>query len=433
MVFGKRGIAVARRRAERVVNVLLRRAEFRDSRSFYMSLRKCPTIPSRFWTESPWNRMGRRGLFPWNHPRSKFQKKISVFPEVKYTPFDRPEDVGAATVHFLAYFSVLIFEERHLLGVNEELELSPPNPASLEFELKYGQLFRSFQVVQSALNDLRSAIFEFSRTTKSSCEDDCSINVGRKFQIAYERIVSEDPALGKVELHQPAARAESLRREKPLGLVGLLDLFHGKRVVLVGNSSGIAGSGLGEWVDSHDVVVRFNSFICEPFDNGRRTNIHFVYHGHHFNWDQLVDARICTGPRRAASAAYSRYLVGGRQEYIGSDETSELWSALTVRSRIDPAFDHLLAPQIEALNGIPTLGFQVIMLALGSEAGEISLHGFDGYRQAPLRLSAASHITPSSAHHPDEEIGLLENSAGWLGRRWVFTKNVGFVNFRRES
>ncbi len=53
------------------------------------------------------------------------------------------------------------------------------------------------------------------------------------------------------------------------------DLVVGRTVAVVGNGPGEVGKGLGGEIDSHDIVVRFNSFMTEGYeaDYGTRTDI----------------------------------------------------------------------------------------------------------------------------------------------------------------
>ncbi len=64
-------------------------------------------------------------------------------------------------------------------------------------------------------------------------------------------------------------------------------LLKGKRIVLVGPSSHIKGKGLGEKIDSYDVVVRIGQFFEIPenmyADLGKKTNIV----AHSFNQFQI--------------------------------------------------------------------------------------------------------------------------------------------------
>ncbi len=49
----------------------------------------------------------------------------------------------------------------------------------------------------------------------------------------------------------------------------------GKRIVFVGNAPSLKGEGIGEWIDGHDVVVRFNESPVSGYEDdvGSRTDI----------------------------------------------------------------------------------------------------------------------------------------------------------------
>lgn len=55
-----------------------------------------------------------------------------------------------------------------------------------------------------------------------------------------------------------------------------VDMFPARRrMVVVGNASTLKGSGLGEWIDGHNIVVRFNECAINGFESdvGQRTDI----------------------------------------------------------------------------------------------------------------------------------------------------------------
>lgn len=61
--------------------------------------------------------------------------------------------------------------------------------------------------------------------------------------------------------------------------MGEASLFEGKTVALVGNAQSMFDSSLGAAIDSHDVVCRINFglHIRDPVQQGRRTDLWFVY------------------------------------------------------------------------------------------------------------------------------------------------------------
>jgi hypothetical protein len=56
----------------------------------------------------------------------------------------------------------------------------------------------------------------------------------------------------------------------------LIEMFNeGQRLVVVGNGPSLRGSALGSWIDSHDLIVRFNECAVQAYetDVGSRTDI----------------------------------------------------------------------------------------------------------------------------------------------------------------
>lgn len=76
------------------------------------------------------------------------------------------------------------------------------------------------------------------------------------------------------------------------------DYLKGKSVAIVGPALSIEGSGNGELIDSHDVVVRINyPKLSDPKDGGTKTNI-IYYDGSLHNYDSLdLEYLICSYPR----------------------------------------------------------------------------------------------------------------------------------------
>lgn len=55
----------------------------------------------------------------------------------------------------------------------------------------------------------------------------------------------------------------------------MIDYFSNKKVAIVGNGPSEIGKSKGTLIDDHDVVVRFNNYVIEPFsdDYGKRTDV----------------------------------------------------------------------------------------------------------------------------------------------------------------
>lgn len=71
----------------------------------------------------------------------------------------------------------------------------------------------------------------------------------------------------------------------PLYNDGLVDYFKGKTVAVVGNAK--YEDKLGQYIDNHDIVIRFNSFQTEGYEDrvGRKFNVWAVHHT--FNPDDM--------------------------------------------------------------------------------------------------------------------------------------------------
>lgn len=65
-----------------------------------------------------------------------------------------------------------------------------------------------------------------------------------------------------------------------------------KRVCLVANSSDLLKEELGEYIDGHDFVIRFNSFVIDEKHTGKKINMHACIYLEHRNCNIPVDFRF---------------------------------------------------------------------------------------------------------------------------------------------
>lgn len=70
------------------------------------------------------------------------------------------------------------------------------------------------------------------------------------------------------------------------------DYIQNKRICLVANSSDLSYSELGEFIDSHDVVVRFNGYKIDKKHTGIKTNIHASIYLSNSRLNEYVDYRL---------------------------------------------------------------------------------------------------------------------------------------------
>lgn len=187
----------------------------------------------------------------------------------------------------------------------------------------------------------------------------------------------------------------------------------GKSIALVANSMKLREAELGTLIDSHDLVMRFNSFVIDPPHTGSRTDIHVTLHKHDFNLDVPVDLRmlICTRIDDWYESVKLRPQPG-MQRYLADSSLrwprQHLWSDSTIGT------------------SIPTMGFNMMRLLLALDVSTtIDLVGFDFYDSGPLRLKEAEWIPHSTAHDSEVE------------RNWVMANAVAVgphvITMKQES
>jgi len=151
-----------------------------------------------------------------------------------------------------------------------------------------------------------------------------------------------------------------------------------KDIICVANSGMVRDSGEGEYIDSYDIVVRFNSFIIDPENTGEKTNIHATTYLQDYNMDVPCDLRIICCNKKYP---YWRHFIKekvepGKQEYI----LRRKWF-----------YDHKIFREYSHINRIiPTTGFSIIrLLYWAGTFNSLHLMGFDffknkdPYRQTP--------------------------------------------------
>ncbi len=185
---------------------------------------------------------------------------------------------------------------------------------------------------------------------------------------------------------------------RAFNLYDLREYVFGKRVCLVANSGALRGSGMGAFIDGHDIVVRFNSFAIIPEDTGARTDIHAAIHKHSFNLEVPVHLRlIFSGDPKAWRIFMRTSITPSAQDFVG--DISMRW----------PVRDAKLVNDRSGL-GLPTSGFNMLrLLHFLGVCGEINLVGFDFYREGILRVPEAEALPLAEAHNvSDEELWILQ-------------------------
>jgi GT2 family glycosyltransferase len=128
-----------------------------------------------------------------------------------------------------------------------------------------------------------------------------------------------------------------------------------RRICLVGNGD-ITDTTLGERVDSHDLVVRFNNFILSEA-RGRKTT-HFASTFH---------KDIAAVPHSPELSGLTVAFVGG----LGKGPVYEAW-----RTRIDEDWSHPYAELARALGSGPSAGLVALAWLLTQRPAEVALVGF---------------------------------------------------------
>jgi len=81
-------------------------------------------------------------------------------------------------------------------------------------------------------------------------------------------------------------------KSKLISINDFAKYIKGKRVCLVANSSDLLKEDLGEYIDNHDFVIRFNSFKIDEKHTGKKINMHACIYLEHQNCDIPVDFRF---------------------------------------------------------------------------------------------------------------------------------------------
>ena len=241
------------------------------------------------------------------------------------------------------------------------------------------------------------AVVYFCRPAIDAMSDDQLVSLaGDIAEIAWETKNNEiglDITRAACALRENRPLAEAPRPPHRIySLYDLREYVFGKRVCLVANSGALPGSGMGAFIDGHDIVVRFNSFAIMPEHTGARTDIHAAIHKHSFNLEVPVHLRlIFSGDPKAWRLFMSTMIVPEAQAFVGG--ISMRW----------PTREPKLANDRSG-SGLPTSGFNMLrLLHFLGVCREINLIGFDFYREGILRVPEAVALGLAAAHNVDDE------------------------------
>lgn len=204
------------------------------------------------------------------------------------------------------------------------------------------------------------------------------------------------------------------------------DLVAGRTVAVVGNGPGEVGKGLGKEIDSHDIVVRFNSFVTEGYeaDYGTRTDI----------WskasiDHIVHDRVAT---------VTSMVIHDRNLERDSLKPGYVEAASEMLNRGLPV-DYYPLESRAALAKVgcksPTTGFLMIETLRRAAPKYIDVYGFsflvdgasqDTYSNLEQRISKERMKYEIASHDINFEIAYLRKLFG--GRRRLYVADAMRIN-----
>ena len=167
------------------------------------------------------------------------------------------------------------------------------------------------------------------------------------------------------------------------------------RIAVVGSSGNLLGSSLGPFIDSHDVIIRFNGAFTKGYerDVGTRTHIRI-------GWEKgFVDARshLSRGEWLLYSCPLSKSCRWGSNESLMGHQGDVLNDAMAVWAK-----EHLLN-HIRGWpsRGLPSTGFKGLLFALAAAqrmgAKPPSVFGFGSCRTCCRYFDCNSTQDPTSA------------------------------------
>lgn len=141
---------------------------------------------------------------------------------------------------------------------------------------------------QPNTNIINTQIIETKETTQELLKD----------KKDYEKIIRER------KIHQNKVMRNQLQQNIDLSQLGVNisrlssfpKIIKDKKICLIANSSDLLKANLGEYIDSHDIVIRCNSFVIDKQYTGEKTNIHVLYYLHNENLEKEVNTRIIYSP-----------------------------------------------------------------------------------------------------------------------------------------
>ena len=159
------------------------------------------------------------------------------------------------------------------------------------------------------------------------------------------------------------------------------EIFNGKTVAIVGSAPTVLEND-GNYIDSHDIVVRVNNYKLKPEKTGKRTDVHYSFYGNSIKKtsDELkkdgVYLCMCKVPD-ANTIESEWHKKNGKQ--FGVDfrwiyaRRAQWWFCDTYA----PTKPHFMKYFTLCGNRMPTTGFQCILEILSFNISKAYITGFD--------------------------------------------------------
>ena len=195
----------------------------------------------------------------------------------------------------------------------------------------------------------------------------------------------------------------NIEEEKIINAFDLRDFVQDKTVCLVANSAALLETYLGNFIDEHDIVIRFNSFAIDPPHTGKKTNIHCSIHLMNHNRHVKVPVRLILGNVGAPWVRVLKKLSKEAQDFVGDDTLKyPLYSKNLCSEKMDTA--------------APTTGYNIIrLLHLFSNFKYLHLVGFDGYKSGAFRTSEGMKESHAKIHQSSQEQLWIEANSTDVG------------------
>ena len=177
------------------------------------------------------------------------------------------------------------------------------------------------------------------------------------------------PSISKSSL--PVKNSGSLNLNNPAleKYANAASYFKDKKICLIANSSALLDYQNGEFIDSHDIIVRFNGYRIETESTGSLTNIHCVFREYQYPSLDNIDYKI----------VISNSLLKWKEsisKYHSIDAINQKYKILDFNY---PNRQHLNQAGCQRIS-VPTSGLAVFVYlhSLGLSKN-VNLFGFNGY------------------------------------------------------